>query len=346
MGLGWYVTLAVVGMIVTEPFEADATCVNEQQASDTEAGLVIHLPATCSPDEREVYAVPGETVIDAIAKGWRVDLVGVIIRGELNFDRLGSKAAEGSNESENERRFVLTALRIRDSDVQGALRHRSLEGVLRFQGPVDFQGSRFREGVDLSRSVFQGKVDLSGATFEKEAYFVGGRFTEEAVCRETKFGPSTRFHRSVFQGRLDCTGALFNGMAEFLEVTFEQPATFERSRFGQGTGFSGSHFKSRVDFGEAIFSRETFFGFTIFENEALFARAQFLGTADFSSAEFRQQDDLAKARFDQPPLLTQTKRLASAQSDSFHETREGQYALTLVFFVAAVLLIAYLIKLK
>lgn len=346
MGLGWYVTLAVVGMIVTEPFEADATCVNEQQASDTEAGLVIHLPATCSPDEREAYTVAGEAVIDAIAKGWRVDLVGVIIRGELNFDRLRSKAAESSNESENERRFVLTALRIRDSDVQGALRHRSLEGVLRFQGPVDFQGSRFREGVDLSRSVFQGKVDLSGATFEKEAYFVGGRFTEEAVCRETKFGPSTRFHRSVFQGRLDCTGALFNGMAEFLEVTFEQPATFERSRFGQGTGFSGSHFKSRVDFGEAIFSRETFFGFTIFENEALFARAQFLGTADFSSAEFRQQDDLAKARFDQPPLLTQTKRLASAQSDSFHETREGRYALTLVFFVAAVLLIAYLIKLK
>lgn len=157
MGFGWYVTLAVICMIVTEPFEADATCVNEQQASGTEVGLVLHLPASCSPDEREAYAVPGETVIDAIAKGWRVDLVGVIIRGELNFDRLGSKAAEGSNESENERRFVLTALRIRDSDVQGALRHRSLEGVLRFQGPVDFQGSRFREGVDLSRSVFQGR---------------------------------------------------------------------------------------------------------------------------------------------------------------------------------------------
>lgn len=333
-------------MIATDPVRADATCVVEYSPSDADTGLVIHLPPTCSPDEREAYAVPGDRVIDAIAKGRQVDLVGVIIRGDLIFDRLASKAAEGLNKDDNEQRIVQAAVRIRDSDVQGALRHWSPKGVLRFEGPVDFQGSRFREGVDLSHSVFQGKVELSGATFEKEAYFVRGRFTEGAVCRETKFGPSTRFHRSIFGGALDCTGALFNGMAEFLEVTFEQPATFERSRFGQGTGFSGSHFKSRGNFSEAIFSRETFFGFAIFENEALFAGAQFLGAADFSNAEFRQQDDLVKARFDQSPLLTQTKRRASEQSDSFLQTHEGQYVLTLGFLLAAALLIVYVIKLK
>ncbi|NJN70899.1 MAG: hypothetical protein HC801_11935, partial [Nitrospira sp.] len=144
MGLGSYIALAVVGMIAMEPLAANATCVIEQHVSDTEAGLIIHLPPTCSPDERDAYVVPGETVIDAIAKGRRVDLVGVIIRGDLNFDRLESKAAEGSNGDEYEQRVVLAALRIRDSDVQGALRHRSLGGVLRFEGPVDFQGSRFR----------------------------------------------------------------------------------------------------------------------------------------------------------------------------------------------------------
>lgn len=342
----WYVVLAVGGIIAAGPYDVGATCVTAQPASDPEAGLVIHLPSTCSPDEREAYAVAGDAVIDAITKERRVDLVGVIISGDLIFDRLASEAAEGLNEGEDEYRFVRAALSIRDSDVRGALRHRSPEGVLRFEGPVDFQGSRFREGVDLSRSVFQEKVDLSGATFEKEAYFVRGRFIGETVCRETKFGPSTRFHRSTFQGQLDCTGALFDGMTEFLEVTFEQPATFERSRFGQGTGFSGSHFKGRVNFGEAIFSRETFFGFTVFENEALFVGAQFLGSADFSNAEFKLPDDLEKARFDQPPLLAQTKRLAPEQSNEFLKTPEGQYVLTLVFLVIAALLIAYLIKLK
>ncbi|MBK9309091.1 MAG: pentapeptide repeat-containing protein [Nitrospira sp.] len=333
-------------MIAVASYESSATCVVAPRTSDPSAELVTHLPSTCSPDERDAHAVAGEAVIDAIAQGRRVDLVGVVIRGDLVFDRLPVEPAAGSNEVEDRKRAVRAALSIRESDVRGVLRHRFSENVLRFEGPVDFQGSRFREGVDLSRSVFQQKVDLSGAIFEKEAHFVRGRFMGETVCRETKFGPSTRFHQSTFQGPLDCTGALFDGMAEFLEVTFEQPATFERSRFGQGTGFSGSHFKSRIDFGEAIFSRETFFGFTIFENEVLFAGAQFLGSVDFSSAEFKRPDDLGTARFDQPPILDHTKRLASEQSDGLFHTREGQYVLTLVFLVVAALLIAYLIKVK
>ena len=327
-------------------YEAGATCVVAPSTRDSATELVIHLRSTCSQEEREADAVAGETVIDAIAQGRRVDLVGVIIRGDLVFDRLPVESAEGLTGMEDGQRTVRAALSIRESDVRGALRHRSPEHVLRFEGPVDFQGSRFRDGVDLSRSVFQQKIDLSGAIFEKEAHFVRGHFVGEALCRETKFGSSTRFHQSTFQGWLDCTGALFDGMAEFLEVTFEQPATFEQSRFGQGTGFSGSHFKSRVDFGEAIFSRKTFFGFTVFEHEVLFAGAQFLGSADFSSAEFKRPDDLGKARFDQPPLLVQTKRPASEQSDAVLQTREGQYVLTLVLFVVAALLVAYLIKFK
>lgn len=339
----WYVALAAGSIIAMASYDAGASCVVAESGSGPEAGLVIHLPPTCSPEEREAYAVAADAVIEAITNERRVDLVGVMIRGDLNFDRL---AVEGLNVDSGEQRFVRAALSIRDADVQGALRHRSPEGILRFEEPVNFQGSRFREGVDLSRSVFRKQVDVSGATFEKEAYFVRGRFIGETACRETKFGPSTRFHRSTFQRPLDCTGALFDGMAEFLEVTFEQSATFERSRFGQGTGFSGSRFKSRVNFSEAIFSRETFFGFAVFENEVLFAGAQFLGATDFSSAEFKVPDDLEKARFDQPPLLAQTKRLAPEQSDDFLQTREGQYILTLVFLVAAALLVAYLIKLR
>lgn len=345
-GCCWPIVLTAGGLIATGPEGVGATCLVAQPANGPEAGLVIHLPSTCSSDEREAHAVAGDAVIDAIAKKRRVDLVGVIIRGDLIFDRLAVEAVSDLHRIEGEQRFVRTALSIRNSDVRGALRHRSPEGGLWFEGPVDFQGSRFREGVDLSRSVFQEKVDLSGAVFEKEAYFVRGRFIGEAVCRETKFGPSTRFHRSMFQRPLDCTGALFDGMAEFLEVQFEQPATFERSRFGQGTGFSGSHFKGRVKFSEAIFSRETFFGFTVFEDEAIFAGAQFLGPSDFSNAEFKLPDDLEKARFDQLPLLAQTKRPASKQADDFLQTSKSQYVLTLVLLVAAALLIAYIIKLK
>lgn len=352
MWSGWHVALVLIIAPVTCPPEANAACVAEAPAIGIESGLMIHLSPGCTPAEREAHVVRGEAVMDAIAKGRPVDLFGVIVHGDLIFDRLAVQATSHSSVSASEmanqaaraggngQRIVRETLSIKDSVVSGTVRHRSADGTLRFEGPVDFEGSHFKEEVDLSRSVFQEAVELSAATFEKGAYFVQGQFAQRMDCRETKFGPSTRFHRSVFHGSVNCTGALFDGMAEFLEVIFEQPATFERSRFGLGTGFSGSRFKDRVSFREAIFSRETFFGFTVFENGAVFAGAQFLGSTDFSNAEFRQQDDLAKARFDHTPVFDQTKRLESAQPAGL------QYALTVFFLLVAALLVTYAIKLK
>lgn len=357
----WYAALALLGTIITCitcPHKADAVCVAEAFATGIETGLVIHLPPSCTPAEREAHAVRGEAVMDAVANGRPVDLLGVIVHGDLIFDHLAVRATprspvptseranQGDRVIDNGQRVVREALSIRDSVVLGAVRHRSADGTLWFEGFVSFHGSHFKEGVDLSRSVFQESVDLSAATFDREAYFVQGQFVQRMDCRETKFGPSTRFHQSAFRGSVDCTGALFDGMAEFLEVEFEQPVVFERARFGLGTGFSGSRFKSRVSFSEAIFSRQAFFRFAVFENKVEFAGAQFLGPADFSNAEFRQQDDLAKARFDQAPLLAQTKRAESTQPVSIFETRNGQYALTMVFLVMAALLVAYAVRLK
>ena len=356
----WYVALLVlVCAMVTYPPEANAVCVAEALATGSEAGLVIHLSPGCTPAEREAHAVRGEAVMEAIAMGRPVDLLRVIVHGDLVFDHLAvqpmsrapvvlapERTDQEDRAGENGQRIVRKALSLRESMVLGAVRHRSSDDTLRFEGPVDFSRSHFKEGVDLSRSVFHESVELSGATFEKEAYFVQGQFAQPVGCRETKFGPSTRFHRSVFRGSVNCTAALFDGMAEFLEVSFEQPTTFERTRFGLGTGFSGSRFKSRVSFREAIFSRETFFSFAAFEGEAEFAGAQFLGSADFSQGEFRQQDDLAQARFDQPPLLAHIKRLEPAQSSSFLQARNGQYGLTLVLLVVAALLVAYAVRHK
>ncbi len=354
----WCLALVLVCAMVTCSPEADAGCVVETAATGIDAGLVIHLSPSCTQAERESHAVRGEVIMDAIAKGRPVDLLGVLVRGDLIFDRLAVQTTRRSPVPTSERatredgvggngqRIVREALSLRDSVVLGAVRHRAADSTLRFEGPVDVSGSHFKEGVDLSRSVFHKPVELSRATFEKEAHFVQGQFAMPVGCRETKFGPSTRFHQSTFRGSVDCNNALFDGMAEFLEVTFEQPAVFERSRFGLGTGFSGSRFKGRVSFSEAIFSRETFFGFAAFESDAVFACAQFLGSADFSHAEFRQQDDLAKARFDHPPLLDETKRLESAQPGGLLQTSNGQYALTAIFLIVAALLVAYAAKLK
>ena len=356
-------SIAVLGLscalaILLSSKEARAACVVEAPASGKTRLLVKHLAPDCTSAEREANAVSGVAVMDAIAKGQLVDLIGVVVKGDLSFDSLVVQTAQmpkGLTPAQwaaldqlnvEELRLVREPVTIRDSVVLGSVRHRSAKGRLQFEGPVDFQGTTFREGVDLSRAVFQGAVNLSGTTFEKEAYFVQGQFTHALGCKDTKFGPHTRFHRSVFRGAVDCTAARFDGMAEILEVSFEQPVSFARARFGQGTGFSGSRFKRHANFEEAIFSREAFFGFAVFEGEASFSGAQFLGSVDFSDAEFKQPDDLAKVRFDQKPLFTRTKRIDQNQTTGLLQSPGGQYAVTLFFLLAAAILVAYAVKLK
>jgi uncharacterized protein YjbI with pentapeptide repeats len=338
--------------------EVSAACQVEASAGERGRPLLKKLASTCTQAEREAHAVDGADILDALERGQQVDLAGVIVRGDLTFDRFPVQAVKTkpgrtseqqdplTQASEQELRLVRGALTISDSVVQGAVRHRSAQGMLQFEGPVDFHGTTFNEAVDFSRSAFQGPVELSGAVFQKEAFFVQGRFTQSLTCRETKFGPHARFHRSTFHGSVDCAGALFDGLAEFLEVTFQQQALFERVRFGSGTGFSGSRFAQRASFHEAIFSRDTFFGFAVFEGPASFAGAQFLGRADFSDADFKEPDDLAKARFDQPPLLMRTKRVVQDQPGTGLRSPMGQYALTVGLLFLAAMLVAYALKRK
>lgn len=348
--LGW--------AVVVSAQETRASCTMEASESGKGGALVTHLASGCTSAEREAHAVGSAVIMEAVAKGRPVDLVGVIVRGDLLFDSLAVQTTQSTKGLTSEQQAALTqlhvedlrlvreAVTIRDSVVLGAVHHRSAKGTLQFEGPIDFHGTTFKGGVDLSRSVFQGRVELSGATFEKEAYFVQGQFARVLECKDTKFGPHTRFHRSMFRGPVDCAGALFDGLAEFLETSFDQPVSFERARFGLGTGFSGSRFKQRADFSEAIFSRETFFGFSVFEGETLFANAQFLGSADFSGAEFKKPDDLAKVRFDQPPLFTRTTRVVQDQPTDFLKSPTGQYAVTLLFLLMAAVLVAYALKMK
>lgn len=338
--------------------DVSAVCQVEASAGGTSGPLVKKLQPGCTEAERETHAVGSVAIMEALEKGQAVELVGVIVRGDLSFDRLpmqtvmmkpgpASERQDSSNQvSQQELRLVRGPLTISESVVLGAVRHRSAQGTLQFDGPVDFHGTTFKEGVDLSRAAFQEAVELSGTVFQKEALFVQGQFTRSLACREAKFGPHTRFHRAMFHGPVDCAGALFDGLAEFLEVTFQQQALFERVRFGSGTGFSGSRFAQRASFYEAIFSRDTFFGFVVFEGAASFAGAQFLGKADFSDAEFKQPDDLAKARFDQPPLLVRTQRIVQAQPDNGMNSPIGQHALTVGLLFLAAVLVAYAMKRK
>lgn len=351
----WALAIWLGGTVVASVAEVHAACPVAEPVKSAGGALIKKLPASCTQADREIHAVNSATIIEAISNGQPVDLTGVIVRGDVDLGRLSAQTVGGGSRVKSdlpeqagtqEMRLVRGALTIRESWVLGAVRHRSSTGTLQFEGPVDFHGTTFKEGVDLSRSLFQGLVVLDEAVFQKEAYFVQGRFMQGLGCQGTTFGPHTRFHRSLFRGAVDCTGALFDGMAEWLEVTFEQPAMFERARFGSGTGFSGSQFRRQASFPDAIFSRDTFFTFTVFEEAAVFAGVQFLGPVDFSDADFKKPDDLARARFDQPPLLTRTRRVLQEQPVDNGATFFRQYGLTAILLLLSAGLVGYILKSK
>lgn len=344
-----------IGCALSEPV---AAACNVESSADKTGSLKRTLAPDCTAAEREAQAVESGVVMNALAKGWAVELTGVVIRGDLILDRLPVQMIRTPGNLTPDQREALSRLNaeeirsvsapvtIRDAVVQGTIRHRSAKGTLQFEGPVDLHGTRFMQGVDLSRSLFQRAVDLSAARFEQESYWVQGQFGEMLNCADTKFGPHTRFHRSTFRGVVECTGALFDGMAEFLETTFEQRASFANTRFGLGTGFSGSRFMRSVSFVDAIFSREVFFGFAQFESEASFAGARFLGAADFSNAVFARPDDLSKAHFDRPPGFAHAKRTGPESAPGGGTSPGVQYIFTLGLLIAAALLVAYAYKIK
>lgn len=337
---------------------ANAACTVESSPGGKPGPLMKHLSPDCTSAERVANAVSAAGVLKALEQGQPVDLAGVVLQGDLLFDQLPvrkSQIPKGltpeqqaalSALNNEEQRTVAANLIIRDSVVEGAIRHRSAKGTLEFEGTVDFHGTRFKDGVDLSRSVFQRMLTMDGALFEREAYFVQGHFAQGLNCAGTKFGPHTRFHRSEFRGPLDCQGSLFDGMAEFLELVCDAPVNFERARFGLGTGFSGTQFKKPANFSDAIFSREAFFAFAVFSGEARFAGAQFLQSADFSNAEFKRGDDLSRVRFDQKPVLKGAKGIAQEEAGSGGQSTFQRYAVTLGLLLAAAVLVAYAVKLK
>lgn len=352
-----FIAVCLLALLLPVNRPAHAACVVEAPPAK-KGPLIKHLSTECGPSDREAHAVRSAAVFEAMAKGQPVELVGVLVQGDLSFDALPvqvthmpkglspEQEAALSQLNAEEVRVVAAPVTIRHSVVSGALRHRSTKSTLQFEGPVNLRDTLFESGVDLSRAAFQAPVDLSGATFKREAYFIQSQFAHSLTCKETKFGPHTRFHRSVFRGPVDCSRALFDGMAEFLEVTFEHPVTMDRVRFGSGTGFSGSRFKRHVNFSDAIFSRDAFFVFALFEGDASFAGAQFLGGADFSDVEFKRPDDLGKVRFERPPLLTRAKRVNAEEAKGWFQSPGGQYAITVFFLLMAALLVAYAFKLK
>src|SRR5687768_14360665 len=152
-------TSLLVVLLFVPPVHAAAECLVDHASAGSPDLFKTRLSSTCTPAEREARGVDASALLAAVKQGKSVDLDGVVVYGDLQFDALPAHTdpphVEGIlSREDKEIRVVAGAVSIINSVFRGTIIHRSTEGTLIFQGPVTFAGTTFERMVDLSRCVF------------------------------------------------------------------------------------------------------------------------------------------------------------------------------------------------
>lgn len=343
--LCFFLSLIGIFSLFLSPLAARSECVVES-VPDGQDTFVKHLSKACTDDERLAQAIHAEELLQAMQQGQEIDLIGVVVVGNLFFDQLPEIDVPTPNQlapliqeflvsrGVKRLRVISRSLSIRDSRIQGTIATRLKEGYLLLRGPITMTGTTCEGMVDLSHTIFSESVNLSDAAFRREGFFIQTVYNKPAQFERVSFGAHTRFHRARFGDTGTFEGAEFNGLAEFLEVAFDKNASFARGNFKLGTGFSGDQFAGTLDFSEALFERDVYFLFTRFTGDATFRRATFRSQADFSDAEFHGLTDFSGVSFTVDPVFQRTKLPGSPPRRGEGQNFQTLYAIagTLLIF--------------
>ena len=278
-----------------------------------------HVVGACSFEEREGLAITAKEILEALRAGKSLDLLGVVVTGDLLLDQLllvpmeqQAFSSERVQDMLKQRRIkdvrtILGSISFRDSWFQGLLATNLTSGALVIVGDVNVAGTQFQKSVDFSKTVFLNSVDFSNAVILFEGFFISAHFDQDVNFENTAFGVHTRFHKSFFGGTATFHRARFDGLAEFLEVVFEKNTSFSQTYFKMGTGFSGARFKGPLDFSEAVFEREAYLRFTEFEQECFLSKNNLSRRDRFHQcANFRAPLTSPSVLFEKPPDFSGT----------------------------------------
>ena len=273
-----------------------------------------HLVGSCTVEEREALAIPTDLLFDALQNGQSLDLLGVLIVGDLMFDQLPVQPLTKESLPVGQQvikelgiedgRIIVGSISIRESTIQGTWATNLRNDHLLVLGDIDITETDFQQSVDFSQTIFFNKVNFFHSSIASEGFFIRSQFLKKAYFDRMVFGTHSRFHKARFRENVSFVASQFQGVAEFLEVVFEKDAMFEQAAFQMGTGFSGAQFFGGSNFTRALFSREAYFRFTEFQQEAHFRNVTFQAVSDYSHAQFLGSTDFEDVEFGSPPTFT------------------------------------------
>ncbi|WP_455245424.1 hypothetical protein, partial [Petrachloros mirabilis] len=125
---------------------AYAGCVVEGDAKNLQGPLKLRLSPDCSGAEREARALDAQKLLESIQNGRSIELEGVVIKGDLDLEKLpvslNPPSVEGVTvEPGQDVRVVASPLSVVNSTVRGSVKHGSQRGMLMFFGSVSFAGT-------------------------------------------------------------------------------------------------------------------------------------------------------------------------------------------------------------
>jgi len=188
--------------------------------------------------QRENQRISASDVLQELARGEQVRLLGCTISGDLDVNRLfvqdeGFDTSDLSVEtSGGAKKLTFTQSLTFDSC--------TFEGDVCFAPPWESPESlsvRFEKDVVFNSSKFCGQSRFSGASFGALSGFDGCGFDRVAS-----------FRNAVFCGRAMYRTAAFDGYGLFNGAVFETDARFTNTCFGKGGNFTNVRFKGRTDF--------------------------------------------------------------------------------------------------
>ena len=194
-------------------FSLAEACQIEEPANQSPRVFYKHIVGACTFEERSAFALSAEELLSALKNGKSVDLMGLVIMGDLLLDRLpllpinqhpihSSRVRVTLKEQGIEEiRVIPGAITIRESWFQGILATNLRNGALVIFGKVDMDKTNFKKSIDFSRTVFLEPVNFSDTTIAYEGFFIGAHFDNEANFHQTAFGTHSRFHKAFFGGK-------------------------------------------------------------------------------------------------------------------------------------------------
>ncbi|MGF1519690.1 MAG: hypothetical protein ACFCVB_18070 [Nodosilinea sp.] len=224
-----------------------------------------------------------------------LDLSYAVVRGDLDFQRLGQReplygdnlspllSEAGQAQLRRDRTRLLQLSRLSQSLlIQG---QNSSQQIYVFKAPLVAVQTRFIGQVQGGDTYFLGRLLASGAVFEQGLSVAGARF-----------------NRAV-----NFSGADFRQGVQAKSSLFFEAARFDQGQFRSGANFQGVEFKADANFSRAVLAGDLNFSRVQWQGVADFARTGWQGTAFFVRSYFAKALFFTEARFDAPLVLRQAR---------------------------------------